>query len=57
MNCVCIAMGWTKLSKKLQRIVGEIQTSKNQDTIILYQVGKVLENGCEFLKRAVSELL
>lgn len=50
-------MGWTKLSKKLQRIVGEIQTSKNQDTIILYQVGKVLENGCEFLKRAVSELL
>ncbi len=33
-------MGWTKLSKKLQRIVGEIQTSKNQDTIILYQLVK-----------------
>jgi len=45
MNCVCIAMGWTKQSKKLQRFVGEIKTSKSQDIIKLHQAGKEFEIG------------
>jgi len=38
-------MGWTKQSKKLQRLVGEIKTSKSQDIIKLHQAGKEFEIG------------